>query len=547
MTTLKVIQIKNSVPKALAYITRADATQDGLLVSTNAAVIDPSDWRALAKAFAHTADQGVTRDREGSVLAHHFIQSFDPTEKVSSELAHQLGDQLAQRISAGEFEYVVATHVDKDHVHNHILINATSYVHGRKFRMQRETLGQFRRVSDELSVEHGLRALPEPKQRAIRSMADLQLMMRGGAAKERLRVLIDNAAAASTSWEEFESRMMLAGVEVTRPRGARGSVTYGPEWMPWKVRDFRLGRAYTEAAVMARVAKQRVEPVTVDRSMFVSETGERLQVYVPGTRRALVLTVSWDNVVMHGRTARIYVATDGLHVLATPQGAYARTVTTRELYQWFQVPTADRAATEFELVAPIYNRVLTRRENRDQIRSILAQANATTRWGAGDEGVEKALARRDEAQGELAALVVAAADIMSTGGSQPELLTIQARARQLDTELQQLDVDVRALSSTPDPVSAGNSTTPTPRERRAMEIRNAAQARHRGDFEATQQSRRNDQVASQRENNEDQLDDAAKDRVTRMDDIRAAIRRDAAIDVETDTGRRTPPEEERSR
>ena len=80
-----------------------------------------------------------------------------------------------------------------------------------------------------------------------------------------------------------------------------------------------------------------------------------------------------------------------------------------------------------------------------------------------------------------------------------------------------------------------------------MAIRNAAQAHHRGDFEATQQSRRNDQVASQRENNEDQLDDAAKDRVTRMDEIRAAIRRDAAIDVETDTGRRTPPEEERSR
>lgn len=527
MTTLKVGQIKVSVSKALAYIVRDDATRDGLLVSTNAAVIDPSDWRALAREFAATAEQGVSSARAGSVLAHHFIQSFDPQEQVSPELAHQIGEQLAQRITKGAFEFVVATHVDKDHVHNHIMVNATSFTHGRKFRMGRSTLGAFRTASDELSVAHGLRALPEPKQRALRSMADLQLMVRGGSTKERLRVLIDDCAAVSRSWEEFESRMMMAGVCVTRPPGGRGSVTFDPEWTTWKVRDFRLGHAYTEGAVMARIAKARVEPLTVDRSMFVSETDDRLQVYVPGTGRRLVLSVAWDNVVMHGRTARVYVASEGLHPLATPSGGYARTVTTRELFQWFQVPaptpTSEVAANG---LGPIYDRVLTRRETRDQIRDLLARADAVTRWGQGEAAATAALARRDEAQLELAGLVVAAADIMSTGGNRAELISVQNRAQQLDTELRQLDADVSILGSA---VSAGNGRGP--------------EKSWRATLRDTARSHQQAAQIAQRAIRADQLDDVAKDRSAVTENLRSAIRRDAALAFEADAERRTPPDE----
>ena len=89
-------QIKATLAKAIAYISRDDATNQGLYVSTNTAVVDPSDWRAVTNAMQATAERvGVSKPREGSVLAHHVIQSFDPSQKVSPEEAHRIGVQMA--------------------------------------------------------------------------------------------------------------------------------------------------------------------------------------------------------------------------------------------------------------------------------------------------------------------------------------------------------------------------------------------------------------------------------------------------------------------
>src|SRR5699024_5956419 len=127
------------------------------LVSTNAAVIDPSDHAAIAQAMGETSRRvGVTQPREGSVLAHHVIQSFDPSEPVDPEAAHRIGEQLAERITGGQHEYVVATHLDKGHVHNHIIFHAVNMETGRKYRAQRHTLADIRQVSDELCLSEGL-------------------------------------------------------------------------------------------------------------------------------------------------------------------------------------------------------------------------------------------------------------------------------------------------------------------------------------------------------------------------------------------------------
>jgi type IV secretory pathway VirD2 relaxase len=158
MAVVKMGQIKSTPAKALAYIARPDATADGVWVSTNAdTIIDPSDFKAVARQFEQTAQRvGVSKAREGSVLAHHVIQSFDPKDGVDTATAHRLGVQLAEQITGGSHEYMIATHLDKGHVHNHIILNAVNRETGRRFRVQKSTIGNIRDMSDELCRAQGL-------------------------------------------------------------------------------------------------------------------------------------------------------------------------------------------------------------------------------------------------------------------------------------------------------------------------------------------------------------------------------------------------------
>lgn len=173
MATVKMLQIKSTVSKALAYISRADATSDGVWVSTNAAVIDPTDFKAVATQFSETAKRvGVSKPRKGSVLAHHVIQSFDPKDGMSAELAHRIGVQFAEKITGGTHEYMIATHLDKGHVHNHIILNPVNFETGKKIRVQKGTIGQFRDISDELCLAAGLRVLPKPERATGYSMKE---------------------------------------------------------------------------------------------------------------------------------------------------------------------------------------------------------------------------------------------------------------------------------------------------------------------------------------------------------------------------------------
>ena len=132
------------------------------------------------------------------------IQSFDPAEPVDAVTAHRIGVELAERITGGEHEYVIATHLDKGHVHNHIIFNAVNMETGRKFRCQRDTVRSIRKISDELCVKQNLTVMPEPKRTGAESLGDFYMSIRGTSHKRLLQTEIDKAARATT-WEQFEA------------------------------------------------------------------------------------------------------------------------------------------------------------------------------------------------------------------------------------------------------------------------------------------------------------------------------------------------------
>ena len=147
MAYTRIHAIKTTVDRSIAYICNPDKTDGELFVSSYGC---SARTAALEFAFAN----GKTTGNDGN-LAHHLIQSFAPGE-VSFEEAHQIGTELADRLLEGKYSYVLATHIEKDHVHNHIIFCATDNISHRKYNTCRRNYYRIRTLSDELCSEHHL-------------------------------------------------------------------------------------------------------------------------------------------------------------------------------------------------------------------------------------------------------------------------------------------------------------------------------------------------------------------------------------------------------
>ena len=130
MAITKIHPIKSTLKKALDYITNPAKTDEKLLVSSYGCGIETADIE-----FEKTRQWAMNK---GNNLAHHLIQAFEPGE-VDYEKAHAIGKQLADEILGGKYEYVISTHIDKGHVHNHIIFCAVDFAeHGKLKKQLRE-------------------------------------------------------------------------------------------------------------------------------------------------------------------------------------------------------------------------------------------------------------------------------------------------------------------------------------------------------------------------------------------------------------------------
>lgn len=453
MATVKMLQIKSTVSKALAYISRADATSDGVWVSTNAAVIDPTDFKAVATQFAETAERvGVSKPRKGSVLAHHVIQSFDPKDGMSAELAHRIGVQFAEKITGGTHEYMIATHLDKGHVHNHIILNPVNFETGKKIRVQKSTIGQFRDISDELCLSAGLSVLPKPERATGYSMKDIYRVLKGDSGKQFIRTEIDKAAVRASNWTDFEAILARSGIETSLRSGRNGTVSFREGTMKRPIRDFRLGAAYTEANIMARISKSAVNMVGIDASMILKESKETLTVSVPGTKRQLEMTVSKTQVVRHGRSLRIYVPSAQNHLLADVHGRHAKTVSTDGLYNYFSKPDLAEAEKRAGTMGLDKTTVSHWGSELKSLRELGERINAKTRWineSSVDpvQAIQTASKRLDEHHFRYQTTLVAAAEMtIDPQGDQKKLRTLGAELRIMERDIATVKTDIRALT-----------------------------------------------------------------------------------------------------
>ena len=147
MAYTKIHAIKATVDKAIEYICNPDKTDEQIYVSSYACAPETA-----AIDFKYTLDHC----RENSPnKAYHLIQAFAPGE-VGYEEAHHIGKELADKVLEGKYSYVVTTHIDKGHIHNHIIFCAADNIEYNKYHDCTQTYHRIRHLSDELCKEHNL-------------------------------------------------------------------------------------------------------------------------------------------------------------------------------------------------------------------------------------------------------------------------------------------------------------------------------------------------------------------------------------------------------
>ena len=230
--------------KAIAYILNPEKTDEKLLVSSYGCASETAarefEWtRRIAE------QKGMNPVR---IIARHVIQSFEIGE-VTPELAHEIGKQFADEILGGKYEYVLTTHIDKDHVHNHLIFNAVDFVDYHAYKSYKRIYYDMREVSDRLCKENGLSVIP-PSQNKGMSYKEYTEAKRGTSWKQKLKQTIDRLVITAQDYDDFLRLMQEAGYEIKTGK----YISFRAEGQERFTRSKTIGENYTEERIKERIA-----------------------------------------------------------------------------------------------------------------------------------------------------------------------------------------------------------------------------------------------------------------------------------------------------
>lgn len=244
MAVTKIKAIRGTLSKAIAYILNPEKTDEKLLVSSYGCASETAarefEWtRKIAE------QKGMNPVR---IIARHVIQSFEIGE-VTPELAHEIGKQFADEILGGKYEYVLTTHIDKDHVHNHLIFNAVDFMDYHAYKSYKRIYYDMREVSDRLCKENGLSVIP-PSQNKGMGYKEYTEAKRGTSWKQKLKQTIDRLVITAKDYDDFLRLMQEAGYEIKTGK----YISFRAEGQERFTRSKTIGENYTEERIKERIA-----------------------------------------------------------------------------------------------------------------------------------------------------------------------------------------------------------------------------------------------------------------------------------------------------
>src|SRR5665648_763053 len=221
MALIKAINpAKRSLAQGINYITNPDKTEETLISGKDC------DAQQVLEEMQTTKElYGKTQGRQYK----HFVQSFSPDDQLDPSRAHQIGFEMAQKAFLG-YEVLVATHTDKDHLHNHFIVNSVNFETGAKYRQSISELMDIKELSNEICEREGLHVMTKEEQTPGKSLSmnEYQVAVKGESWKFKLMGEIDQSRQASQSKEDF-----IKSITYSTPEGhkVRDNKLHDPNYL----------------------------------------------------------------------------------------------------------------------------------------------------------------------------------------------------------------------------------------------------------------------------------------------------------------------------
>ncbi len=244
MAVTKIIPIRSTIEKSVAYITNGNKTGDCLYVSSEHCVPETA-----AVEFQFLLDRA---EAGGRVIGRHLIQSFAPGE-ATPEQAHELGKKLAEEILCGQYAYVLATHLDRDHIHNHFVWCAVNIETHRRYVSNKASYHKIQDASDRLCAEFGLSVITEKSGHRGKSYTEYQADKYGTSWKTLLRRTLDAAIRSANTFEGFLIFMREAGYEIKHVK----YISFRAAGQERFTRAKTVGDNYTEERIRERLSEPK--------------------------------------------------------------------------------------------------------------------------------------------------------------------------------------------------------------------------------------------------------------------------------------------------
>ena len=299
MATTKIWPVKDSLKRLVDYASNPEkTTKDDLAAvieyAMNGEKTAGSNERSCyvtgVNCFAETAleemlnVQRLYGKTDGNV-AYHCYQSFKPGE-VTAEQCHRLGVELAERMWGDKYQVLVATHLDRDHLHNHLVCCSVSFIDGKKFNDNKAAYSRLRRLSDDTCLENGLSVIEKPLGKTPRQIHFAE--KNGEPTRYNLmREAIDNAIALSTNMPTFMNLMKQQGYVIAYNPN-RKYPTIRSVNSRKATRLFRLGDDYDVERIMQRINSNALDDVMRNREDHIASMHPpvRKKVHVTGNGKS---------------------------------------------------------------------------------------------------------------------------------------------------------------------------------------------------------------------------------------------------------------------
>ena len=265
MAVTKIWSVKGKIDKVLSYVSNPEKTEytdDELIGLHDVMNYAMQDYKTEKQHYVSgincdpdMAKQQMTEtkrrfDKLDGIVAFHAYQSFSPGE-VTPELAHKIGVELAEKMWGDRFEVIVATHLDREHIHNHLVLNSISFFDGKKYNGCKESYRQLRETSDNLCREYGLSVIENPSEKRTKSYGEIEAHRNGTMTKDDIiKHDIDECIKLAMTERDFYYRMKAKGYTFDFSR-KYATISHPAFLKPRRLKT--LGEEYTPESLSRRI------------------------------------------------------------------------------------------------------------------------------------------------------------------------------------------------------------------------------------------------------------------------------------------------------